>query len=572
MHRKRKINIARIHRNDVNNNKSAVRNVRNIGPSLRICQVNVEGMSRAKGEYLSKLSVDENVDVLVIQETHTETLAQMESRGKIEGFNLIGVEFSRVHGIATYAKQNITDVRVVESNSNGNIYSSTIRTGRLSITNVYKSPMAQWTDTVLNVQPHPAVYVGDFNSHHSEWGYSSDDINGELVVNWASNNELQLIHDAKDRKTFHSKVHGTESNPDLCFVSADSEGFPLSITRKVLPAFPRSQHRPIILEVGLSIPIVTSVPRPRWNFRKANWTQFSTQLDSAIRFIPPIAQNYRFNNLVINTAKKCVPRGYRKEYIPCWEEDADRLYAEFQETEDPEVAKELLKSLDIARKQRWIETVESIDLSHSSRQGWSLIRKLGGASKLMKTSSAMNADRVARRLVQSSKAPADKQFSRRVNRMYKALRKTTPRYSDISRQFSIVDINDAIVSVKNGKASGFDGIYPEFLTFSGPRTRLWLARFFSNVLSSNRLPPAFKKTKIIALLKPNKPEDLPDRYRPIALLSVVYKFLERLIFNRIESEIDKLTPSEQAGFRKNRSCAEQVLSLTNHIESGFQIH
>lgn len=58
------------------------------------------------------------------------------------------------------------------------------------------------------------------------------------------------------------------------------------------------------------------------------------------------------------------------------------LYAEFQDSEDPETAKELLKSLDDARRQRWINAVESMDYTHSSRKGWSLIRKLGGASKL----------------------------------------------------------------------------------------------------------------------------------------------------------------------------------------------
>lgn len=178
-----------MHPNNVNKQPSAVRNV---GPSLRICQINVEGMSLAKGEYLSKLSAEENVDVIVIQETHTETTDQMYARGKIAGFELTAAELSRVHGIATYVKQNISDVNVVDSNSSESLYSSTIRTGSLNITNVYKSPSAQWTDTMLNVHPHPAVYLGDFNSHHSEWGYSSDDINGDLVVTWASNNELQL--------------------------------------------------------------------------------------------------------------------------------------------------------------------------------------------------------------------------------------------------------------------------------------------------------------------------------------------------------------------------------------------
>lgn len=196
-----------------------------------------------------------------------------------------------------------------------------------------------------------------------------------------------MVYDPKDKKSFHSRIWNTETNPDLCFVSADSEGFPLQIKRlikrEVCPSLPNSQHRPIIYEIGLSIPIITSVPRPRWNFRKADWAQYSSQLDAAIRFVSPTAGNYiRFTRLAINIAKKCIPRGYRKEYIPCWNEDSDRLYAEFQDNDDPETAKELLKSLDEARKQRWISTVENLNLTHSSRAGWSLIRRLGGSNKL----------------------------------------------------------------------------------------------------------------------------------------------------------------------------------------------
>lgn len=67
-----------------------------------------------------------------------------------------------------------------------------------------------------------------------------------------------------------------------------------------------------------------------------------------------------------------------------------------------------------------------------------------------------------------------------------------------------------------------------------------------------------------------KPDHLPESYRPIALLSVAIKLYERLLYNRIVSEIEKLIPAEQAGFRKKRSCEEQVLTLTNHIEAGFQ--
>jgi hypothetical protein len=42
-------------------------------------------------------------------------------------------------------------------------------------------------------------------------------------------------------------------------------------------------------------------------------------------------------------------------------------------------------------------------------------------------------------------------------------------------------------------------------------------------------------------------------YRPISLLSVVYKLLERLILQRIQPLIEDVTPINQAGFRQHRS-------------------
>jgi hypothetical protein len=41
-------------------------------------------------------------------------------------------------------------------------------------------------------------------------------------------------------------------------------------------------------------------------------------------------------------------------------------------------------------------------------------------------------------------------------------------------------------------------------------------------------------------------------------LSVVYKLLERLVFQRIQPLIEHVTPINQAGFRQHRSCTEQA--------------
>ena len=74
---------------------------------------------------------------------------------------------------------------------------------------------------------------------------------------------------------------------------------------------------------------------------------------------------------------------------------------------------------------------------------------------------------------------------------------------------------------------------------------------------------------MVAIPKPGKPVGDPKSYRPISLLCVPCKILERLIYARVEPLIDPLLPKEQAGFRHGKSTVDQVL-LTQNIEDSFE--
>ena len=104
----------------------------------------------------------------------------------------------------------------------------------------------------------------------------------------------------------------------------------------------------------------------------------------------------------------------------------------------------------------------------------------------------------------------------------------------------------------------------------GPLARRWLTTFVSRALSERKLPKIWYRAKVIALPKPEKDPNLPASYRPISLLSVCYKLLERLILNRISPIVEEVLAVEQAGFRPGRSCCDQVSALTTFIENGYQ--
>ena len=93
--------------------------------------------------------------------------------------------------------------------------------------------------------------------------------------------------------------------------------------------------------------------------------------------------------------------------------------------------------------------------------------------------------------------------------------------------------------------------------------------FFQNNGQSVVINQWIVRAKVVAIPKPKKPLDDPKSYRPISLLCIPFKIIERLIYTRIEKIIDPLLPQEQAGFRHGRSTADQVTLLTQEIEDSF---
>jgi exonuclease III len=80
-----------------------------VGSQLRILQLNIEGISRSKCDYLSRLLVENNITVLVLQETHAENASDLSSRGHIERFTLASATFHKKYESATYVRNSISN-------------------------------------------------------------------------------------------------------------------------------------------------------------------------------------------------------------------------------------------------------------------------------------------------------------------------------------------------------------------------------------------------------------------------------------------------------------------------------
>ena len=183
-----------------------------VSPAMRILQLNVEGLSVAKRSIIRNVAERHNVNVSCLQKTGVD--ADCAGCFSISGFDLISYTLHAKHGRALYTRNDLIDVSSQLSTSHCDV----VKIGGYNIANVYKPPAEPWEDiNPLPFQPHPAIYMADFNSHHPDWGYDTPNNNGNMQLVWASCSDLALVHGPKQRGTFRSAHRERDFSPDLCW-------------------------------------------------------------------------------------------------------------------------------------------------------------------------------------------------------------------------------------------------------------------------------------------------------------------------------------------------------------------
>ena len=301
------------------------------------------------------------------------------------------------------------------------------------------------------------------------------------MAGWASINCLALLYNAKDAASFYSGRWNTGANPDLAFASiGPNSRLP---DRRVLEKFPRSQHRPSLITPPRFAMAVPSTPVKRWNLRKAKWSHYIALTNKfAKTLLPPDALGvdaaYQdFCNTIKKAAKKTIPRGYRNNYIPCWDAECESLYKTFLQSRQVDdlslAATALLAKLDRKRRDRWSKAVRSIDCSHSSRKTWSILNNLTGRSQHSFRHCPVSADAIASQLVINGKYEAvDRKSSRLVHQEISDLwGATTPDAVNISDTFSQRVFSAALQHLKS-----------ELILHAGAALKSWLSDFLSSFL------------------------------------------------------------------------------------------
>ena len=151
---------------------------------------------------------------------------------------------------------------------------------------------------------------------------------------------------------------------------------------------------------------------------------------------------------------------------------------------------------------------------------------------------------------------------------------TVPSASDnehnsiLNELFTFDEIQKRIRKLKNNKSSGLDYIRNEFLKQSSVKHIHFYCKLFNLILQTALVPDIWCQGMIIPIYKNKGPQDNPDNYRGITLLSCLGKLFTACITERLANFMrdDSKMGYEQAGFRQEFSTLDHVFTLHAIIE------
>ena len=114
--------------------------------------------------------------------------------------------------------------------------------------------------------------------------------------------------------------------------------------------------------------------------------------------------------------------------------------------------------------------------------------------------------------------------------------------------------NTIFVAIDEAKATGSDGKPGVLLKQCASTLAPSLTKIISKSLQTGQLPRQFKKAKIAPVHKAGDPK-IAKNYRPISLLPIISKVLEKIISSQMKNFLfeNNLLPTAQFAYRAQHS-------------------
>jgi hypothetical protein len=130
---------------------------------------------------------------------------------------------------------------------------------------------------------------------------------------------------------------------------------------------------------------------------------------------------------------------------------------------------------------------------------------------------------------------------------------------------TVDEVKAAVAEMKNKKSPGEDGVPVEAIKLGGDSLLGAITTLFNQCLQWEEVPEAWENAVITLLHKKGDITKL-ENYRPISLLSTLYKLFMKIITKRNTRKLDFYQPVEQGGFRSGFSTNDHLQVMRTLIE------
>ena len=489
-----------------------------------------------------------NVDIALI----CETWFKPNSVVKFKGYNVIKNDrYDGYAGVAILIKCGITYKTIdIPDSFNQDILvcgAEIVYSNKsLHFLSVYRAPHVtsrkeDWLN-LFSCCPSPCVIAGDFNAHNTSWGSLRNDHIGSQILQAIDHIDLVLLNDGSCTKI---SPPGTEKSAiDLTICNADiAHDLHWSITTDSLG----SDHLPIMITTEIQMEQIIIYPKSKWNVKRADWYNYHQECETLF-ITPPTSLNVDdkldFLKCSINeAATKSIPIympfcASNRQPAPWWDSDCyaaiqNRRSALQKYKTDPSMINFLKYKQVCAQTKRFLKSKARI----SWKSYCSQLNRNTPMGDVWKQA------RIMRRLPTNRRTTNDdcwtEEFYKSITPdsvhlpIEKAEDQTDCKSSFLTNAFTLQELNVAI-DCRKDTAPGLDDIKYPMIANLPFNAKTFLLSIYNDIWVNGESATGWNAVAVIPILKPNKNPILASSYRPISLLSCLFKTFERLIKARLE--------------------------------------
>ena len=471
---------------------------------------------------------------------------------------------------------------------------------------------------ILNKQ-HQSFLIADLNARHPLWGHATTNALGNNIATQITRQNIQYL--GPEFKT-HLGM-GRWSTPDIILTNRHNT-FNYHIERGPLTT---SDHLPVIVTIATK-PIIIH-HSPTYNDKRTDWEEYKRQIDTEIQthlltdswedgktaqHIDTAITNW--HNIIIKARENTTPKRHYKTTNKTTQTDLLKLlhikyktlmtrldrygYDRTSLTTLRQIQQTLRDETTKISNYTWGEIIKNLaSKRHDAQTFWREVKRLKGTTNTKtnyiyddqqnkifddtdKVNIFTNIWENIFQITPQENQKFDRENEHRVTQYIETNRhRTTPyEHSDLTRLDSSTDFTtpmtntdfDNIIKHFKHKAPGASNIGKRLLQHLPQTAKTVYTNNINKALSMGHYPTYFKQGLITLVEKPGKDPRDPRNSRPITLLEVTGKILERHLNNKLKHHLEhnNILQQHQYGFRAGRGTEQALTTVYETIAKNQQ--